>query len=207
MSEATKLSALIRTLNSSGHNPATSGNYSLRTDDGDGYVLVSESGIDKSQFREENLLPVNLQTGALHSSLKGSKRKSSDETAIHLCIYRETAANCVLHSHLLEVLLFADLFPNQDFIEIEKMEMLKAFSGVKTHETKVQIPCFENTQDIEELSTRIAPVIRNRTDLFGIILRGHGLYAWGSDVNQAKRHLEAFEYILKYYVWSKRSHR
>ena len=117
-------------------------------------------------------------------------------------MYRATDAGCVLHSHVLEGLLFADLYPDQDRIEVQGLELLKGFQGVKTHEQKVAIPCFENTQDIEGLA-QVAQKVIGQTPCFGFILRGHGLYVWGASVKEAKRHLEVFEYIFKYYLHSK----
>lgn len=198
--ESQKLAALVRTLNSTGHNPATSGNYSLRSKTLSEFSLVSESGIDKSQFSSDNFLPVNYQTHELHSSFKSSGRKSSDETAIHLAIYQTTSAQCVLHSHLLEALLFADLFPSQDVITIQGLELLKGFKGIKTHETAVKIPCFENTQDIVNFAPQLKTIIESLSPVYGFILRHHGLYVWGESVSDAKRHLEVFEYIFKYYL-------
>jgi methylthioribulose-1-phosphate dehydratase len=201
--EATKLAALVRALNLTGHNPATSGNYSLRSHSLPGFALVSESGVDKSSFTERHFLPVNFESGELHPAAKG--RRSSAETAIHLCLYRATPANCVLHSHLLEALLFADLHPAQPKLTVRGLELLKGFKGVTTHETTISIPCFENTQDIDRLAAEIAPAILPGSDrFFGLILRGHGLYVWGDSVDDAKRHLEVFEYVFKYYLARRR---
>lgn len=201
--EAQALAGLVRALNSSGHNPATSGNYSLRSADHQGMALVSESGVDKSLFTENNFLLVDIQTGQLEKSFKEAGRKSSDETAMHLAVYRGTRAGCVLHSHLLEGLLFADMFPDQDVIRVQGLELLKGFKGVKTHEIAIDIPCFDNTQDIDGLAPHVQEAI-SKEHVYGFILRGHGLYAWGSTVKEAKRHLEVFEYIFKYYVYSQR---
>ena len=111
--EMKKLATLVRVMNSLGHNPATSGNYSLRSKTSPEIALVSESGIDKSKFTEENFLPLYIANREMHEDYKPTGRKSSDETDIHLTIYQITKANCVLHSHLLDSLLFADLFPGK----------------------------------------------------------------------------------------------
>ncbi len=202
MLEEEKLATLIRKLNESGHNPATSGNYSLRHELASEYVLVSESGIDKSQFLEKNFLPVSLKTKKVKEEPVFAGRKPSDETALHLCIFQNTNAHCVLHSHLLESLLFANLYPNKDHVYFEGMELLKGFKGIKTHEVKVPVLFFENTQDIDELSVRVAKKLIEFPQTFGIILRHHGLYAWGDSVASAKRHLEVFEYLFNYYLRS-----
>ena len=202
--EMKKLAQLVRILNIHGHNPATSGNYSLRSQTSPDIALVSESGIDKSKFTEHNFLPLYFQTREMHPSYVGMNRKSSDETDIHLSLYQITNANCVLHSHMLEGLLFADLFPGQEFATMRGLELLKGFKGVKTHNVEINIPCFENTQDIRALAEEIKPAILSQKNNYGLLLRGHGLYVWGDSVEEAKRHLEVFEYIFRYYIRSNR---
>ena len=78
-------------------------------------------------------------------------------------------------------------------------EMLKALRGVTTHETQVRVAIFDNTQDIPGLASLLAarladgdPALRH-----GFLIRGHGLYAWGQDVNEARRHVEALEFLME----------
>jgi methylthioribulose-1-phosphate dehydratase len=200
LEEMKKLASLVRVMNSLGHNPATSGNYSIRSKTIPETAMVSESGIDKSKFTEENFLSLNYSTRILDKSFSESGRKSSDETDIHLTIYQITNANCVLHSHLLDSLLFADLFPENNFATIKGLELMKGFKGIKTHTEEIEIPIFENTQNIKSLAESIKPAILKSTNNFGLLLRGHGVYVWGESVEDAKRHLEVFEYIFKYYL-------
>lgn len=202
--EMKKLANLVRIMNIQGHNPATSGNYSLRSKTSPNMAMVSESGIDKSKFTEDNFIPVNYQTREMDPEYKSLGKKSSDETDIHLSIYQITDANCVLHSHMLDALLFADLFGKEDFAIIKDLELLKAFKGVKTHEVEIKIPMFENTQDIRALSETVKPAIMSSPNNYGLILKGHGIYIWGTSVEEAKKHLEVFEYLFKYYINKKR---
>lgn len=199
LGQAKQLAKLVRTLNQSGHNPATSGNYSLRSSTSPQYALVSESGIDKSLFTEDNLLLINIESKQQHESFASLGKKSSDETALHLAVYKATKANCVLHSHMLEGVLFAEMFPNQNMLSIKGLELLKGLKGIQTHEAQVQIPCFDNTQDIDSLADEVVKVL-GKGQYYSTILRGHGIYVWGENVEGAKRHLEVFEYIFKYYL-------
>jgi methylthioribulose-1-phosphate dehydratase len=204
--EMKKLASFVRVMNSLGHNPATSGNYSLRSKTSPNISLVSESGIDKSKFSEDNFLPIYFETRKMHPDYINMNRKSSDETDIHLTLYQITNANCVLHSHLLDSILFADLFYGKPYATIEGLELMKGFRGIKTHDLKIDIPCFENTQDIALLSEQIKPAILANQNNYGLLLRGHGVYVWGDSVEEAKRHLEVFEYIFKYYLNSRRGY-
>jgi methylthioribulose-1-phosphate dehydratase len=196
-----ELSTLVRELNFKGHNPATSGNYSHRSTNNLDQAFISESGIDKSQFDATHFIPLNIHTKERPDFF--SYRKTSDETDLHLAIYRGTNANCVLHSHMLEALLFSNLYVNQNEIAITGLELIKAFKGMTTHEETLIIPVFENTQDIESLGKVVEEVISKMIKSYGVLLRGHGIYVWGESLKDAKRHLEAFEYLFKYYLAKK----
>lgn len=203
-----KLAELIRVLNSSGHNPATSGNYSLRPTTSTDYAIVSESGVDKSKFDVDNFLPVFFNNHEIHPLFQRGDRKSSDETDLHLAIYESTDAGCILHSHKVEALLFANMFPKTNYASIEGLELLKGLKGIQTHETRIEIPLFENTQDIKNLAVNLKQVLEttrsNEIKVYSIILRGHGIYVWGETVEDAKRHLEVFDYLFTYQLEMRR---
>jgi len=75
--------------------------------------------------------------------------------------------------------------------------MLKGLSGVKTHTHKESVPIIENSQDYIALSHVIDTVIKENKGLHGIYLRRHGLYTWGENVAEAKRHVEIFEFLFE----------
>jgi len=39
--------------------------------------------------------------------------------------------------------------------------------------------------------------LMRHADSHGFLLRGHGLYTWGRDVTEAKRHVEVLEFLLE----------
>jgi methylthioribulose-1-phosphate dehydratase len=43
--------------------------------------------------------------------------------------------------------------------------------------------------------------------LWGYLINGHGLYAWGSDMAEARRHLDAFEFLLGCELEMRKLHR
>lgn len=202
--ENIKLAELVRVLNSKGHNPATSGNYSTRSKIYQNGIWISESGIDKSLFTGKNFLLVDQDSGNFLGEYQNSGRKASDETAIHLAIYRSSLAQCVLHSHILESILFAEIYSGSEVINIRGLELLKGFKGIQSHEEEIKIPCFQNSQDISNLAKNIEKQLA-QVRAFGFILRGHGIYVWGDSVSEAKRHLEVFEYIFKYHFLAKQA--
>ncbi len=198
--EAKKLAFLVRSLHVTGHNPATSGNYSFRSSVFPQHAYISQSGVDKSAFAASHLIPVDVATGEIAAPARAENVRISDEAPVHLQVYRSTSARCVLHSHLLDAVLFADLFPGQKEVAISGLELLKGFRGIKSHEASVPVPLFENTQDMSDLAVRLGRVLEGGPEVYGFILRRHGLYVWGQSVSEAKRHLEVFEYVFKYHL-------
>jgi len=77
--------------------------------------------------------------------------------------------------------------------------MLKGLSGIKTHETTFNLVIFPNTQDIAALSQEVeARLLDPENPLrHGFLLSGHGLYTWGQDVAEARRHVEVLEFLLE----------
>jgi methylthioribulose-1-phosphate dehydratase len=56
----------------------------------------------------------------------------------------------------------------------------------------------QNSQDMLALSQMVPHCIN--PEVPGLILQGHGLYAWGDTPFEAKRHVEIWEYLFQYRV-------
>lgn len=84
---------------------------------------------------------------------------------------------------------------------IEGLEMLKGLDGIRTHHCQISIPVLDNDQDLARLSAAAEPHLQDAPH--GILIAGHGLYAWGRDLEQAMRHLEILEFLLEQ-TWRQR---
>jgi methylthioribulose-1-phosphate dehydratase len=80
-------------------------------------------------------------------------------------------------------------------VRLEGYELLKAFEGNRTHDMAVDVPVLANSQDMHTLAAQVDALL-DRQPLWGYLIDGHGLYAWGADMAQARRHLDAFEFLL-----------
>jgi methylthioribulose-1-phosphate dehydratase len=47
------------------------------------------------------------------------------------------------------------------------------------------------------LAETIRETLNQHKDAHGFLLRRHGLYTWGENLAQAKRHIEIFEFLLE----------
>ena len=84
---------------------------------------------------------------------------------------------------------------DQGQVRLRDYELFKALHGHTTHEAEVELPVVPNAQDMDVLTASVDKVL-TRMDSWGYLIAGHGLYAWGRDINEARRHLEAFEFML-----------
>jgi methylthioribulose-1-phosphate dehydratase len=75
--------------------------------------------------------------------------------------------------------------------------MLKGLASVRTHEHREWLPILENSQDMASLEREIERTLQVYPNAHGFLLRRHGLYTWGQDLAQAKRHVEILEFLLE----------
>jgi methylthioribulose-1-phosphate dehydratase len=188
----TELCTLARWCGARGWVPATSGNFSYRAPRR-GTFWISRSGTDKSTMSREDLLEVN-EVGEVVLGY-GSP---SAETGLHLLIYRERPeANAIAHVHTVWNTLLSERCVNAGCVEIGGYELLKGLAGVDSHAHRERVPVIRNTQDYAALGEEMNAVLKGNPDAHGVLLSGHGLYTWGTSVAEARRHLEAFEFLFE----------
>jgi len=170
----------------------TSGNFSAVVTRDPLTLAITSTGIDKGALRAEKIVQIDDQGNSLESSLRASA-----EARLHLMIAGELGANAVLHTHSVWSTLLSELEASRGGISIEGYEMLKGLRGVSTHQHREWLPIFENSQDIAALSDLVIAQLRQNPNVHGFLLRGHGLYTWGGDLGEAKRHVEILEFLLE----------
>ena len=179
----------VRELAHAGWTPATSSNFSRRLDDQ--HAAITVSGRDKGKLTEADIMVVDFDGKAV-----GTDNRPSAETLLHTQLYKRfPEIGCVLHTHSLVQTVASRLFAPQGHVRFEDYELQKAFAGNTTHDDAMDVPVFANTQDMVELAAKVEAALDGQC-LWGYLIEGHGLYAWGRDMAEARRHLEAFEFLL-----------
>ncbi|MFM9862905.1 MAG: methylthioribulose 1-phosphate dehydratase [Micropepsaceae bacterium] len=167
--------------------PATSGNFSVRIDSTD--CAITASGSDKTKLTTDGVIRAPF-TGGVHP-------RQSAEAPLHYLMYRlSPSIGAVTHVHAQSAVLASLALAKDGHVRIEGLELLKAFAGVKTHETHLDVPVFENEQDMDALAARVESRLKAGGLGWGFLLAGHGIYVWGKDVAEALRHLDAFDYLF-----------
>ncbi len=179
--------ALAHHCGAKGWIPATSGNFSVRIDAN--HAAITASGGDKAKLTTDGVIVADIG-GPAHP-------RASAEAPLHLALYRVSPnIGAVAHVHSMGAVLASLHFQKTGHVTLEGLELLKAFRGTTTHETSLDVPIFDNTQDMDGLAVEVEKHFRGKPLGFGLLLAGHGLYAWGRDTADTLRHLDAFDYLF-----------
>lgn len=170
----------------------TSGNFSAVVTERPLRLAITPTGLDKGALGGGQFLEIDEAARVV----RGDGLPSA-ETGLHLAIVRTLGAGAVLHTHSMWSTLLSDSFAPEGAVPLEGFEMLKGLSGVRTHEHRESLPIFENSQDIPRLALQVQALLQRDSAVHGFLIRRHGLYTWGKDLSEAKRHVEILEFLLE----------
>lgn len=187
------MTGLIRWINNRGWSPGTSTNYSFIHPELDDIVVISKSGVDKSLFSSDDFMHVDLHGEPTNLY---SEFKPSAETLIHTELYKLfPKTKVILHTHSKASTLLSFLDEPLGFVAFSGYEVLKGLPNTSTHEALVRIPIFKNDQDMPRF-TKQFKTFEVSLGNNAFLMEKHGLYVWGETFEEAKRHLEIYEYLL-----------
>lgn len=173
-----------------GWTPATSSNFSMRIDDNT--IAVTVSGRDKGALSADDVMAVSLDGEAV-----GSADYPSAETNLHLQVYRRRAdIGAILHTHSRDQTVASRMFAHEGIVSLQGWELQKALTGYASHESRLDVPVFANSQDMADIEQSVAAWLDEGKPLYAYLIEGHGLYTWGRDMPEARRHLEALDFLL-----------
>ena len=191
--QAQELVELIHAIHAKGWSPATSTNYSFRNSAET--IAISQSGIDKSKFNIDHFMLMDFDGMLLPQY---AQLKPSAETLLHLVLYQENPhIQVILHTHSVYATVLSRQWEHTGGLVLEGYEMLKALPNIGTHEVAVTIPIFANTQNIQHLSEDFRLMYQSYPSMPAYLIAGHGIYTWGRSLAEAKRSLEALEFLLE----------
>ncbi|MBI1247135.1 methylthioribulose 1-phosphate dehydratase [bacterium] len=184
-----------------GWSVGTSSNYSVVVNRSPLQLLVTASGMDKGRLKANDFVRCNYDGNQVDASNMPTtdQPRSSAETGLHVVLARMEGVGAVLHTHSVWGTLISDTFADSGEVVIEGYEMLKGLAGIKTHQHAEHVPIFENTQDIPRLAEKVEKRLHDESlpPIHGFLIRNHGLYTWGEDLAEARRHIEIYEFLFE----------
>lgn len=202
----------------------TGGGMSIKTGD---TALIAPSGVDKESLNPEDIFEVKISDASTCSDYEvvdgseNSEHKLSACTPLFFAAYLLRDAGAVIHSHSINAFLASriSILETNDSknsitlqrsiraknnaaigeILLTKMEMLKGISGLE-YESVHRIPVIANTAQEAELKESLEKAIQEYPEAYAVVVENHGVYTWGKDASEAKRHAECYDYLLHAYV-------
>jgi methylthioribulose-1-phosphate dehydratase len=173
----------------------TSGNFSAVVSRDPLQLAITSTGLDKGTLTAGQFLQIDGTCDVVRGD-----GKPSAESLLHVTVVRELNAGAVLHTHSVWSTVLSGLHAAEGGITLEGYEMLKGLEGVGTHKHREWLPILENSQDMIELAEKVSATLRQTSKIHGFLLREHGLYTWGSSLQEARRHVEILEFLMEVLV-------
>ena len=170
----------------------TAGNLSARTSNDS--IWITASGQNKGELTQEHFLKVDLSGKILYSP---PKLRPSAETSIHTAVYKKYPdMYACLHVHMLESNWVCEDYSDNK-IPLAKLEMLKGF-GWKPSMGTPCIHVIENFEYVPKIAEEMDTILSPNDIIPGFLIRGHGITAWGKNIQEARNRLELFSYIFSF---------
>lgn len=184
---------IITAIHARGWAAGTGGNFSRVLTRDPLRLQMAPSGVDKGRLTAETLITVDAG-----GQVVAGNGKASAETLLHLALVEAAGAGAVLHSHSVFGTVLSRSCAPAGQVVFEGYEMQKGLAGITTHDCAVRLPILPNTQDMQAASDTVRQRLAAGENFpYGLLLAGHGLYAWGEDLMTAYRHLEILEFLLE----------
>jgi methylthioribulose-1-phosphate dehydratase len=171
----------------------TSGNLSAVVESEPLTLAITPSGAFKGELTPERILRIDARAKAIGDD----EARPSAEALLHVEIVRARRAGAVFHTHSVWGTVLSDLHAADGGFLIEGYEMLKGLTGVQTHAHGEWLPIVENDQDMPRLAGVVADTLARHPAAHGFLIVRHGLYTWGADLDEARRHVEILEFLFQ----------
>ena len=180
---------------------ATAGNLSI-LDSSKSTLHITASGRDKSKLTPHDFIQIDLTSKNPIDNTRNLK--PSAETSIHTALYSlYPSISCVLHVHTPSscALEFGLSKANPvHWIDLPNSEILKAF-GDFTEEPNLKVLAVHNHGHVPDIASEMMHSLKNHPSKVPFFLiENHGITAWGQNVYDANKNLEAAEFVLQVMV-------
>ncbi|KAB2328494.1 methylthioribulose 1-phosphate dehydratase [Cytobacillus depressus] len=169
----------------------TSGNLAIKVSCEPLRFLVTASGKDKRKRTSEDFLLVDRDGKAVEET----QLRPSAETLLHCAVFQKTAAGCCLHVHTVANNVISELYGVDGKVTFQYQELIKAFD-LWEEDAELTIPIIHNHAHIPALAEEFGEHIQ--ADKGAVLIRNHGITVWGKDGFEAKKLLEACEFLFQY---------
>ena len=162
-----------------------------------GRIYMAPSGVQKELLAPESIFELDEDGEVKGGPPAASGFTMSQCRPLFLAAMRAPpqgrGAGAVIHTHGKHA-LFATLAFEREVV-LTELEMMKGLAGVGYDDVHA-VPIIENTAQECDLTDTLSAAIRAYPKAHAVLVRRHGMYVWGKDWREAKRHAECYDYLL-----------
>lgn len=160
-------------------------------------LFIKASGTDIKRCKLSNIVEVDMNNFDLK---KFEKNKPSVDTEIHIKLYKYLKnINCIIHSHCEYSTIVSQLNIEPECYGTTHADFFKGKIPLSNRIKKVNKSNYEY-QVAQSILLRLK---KTKINYPGILLRDHGVFAWGKSEKEALDNLIAIEYICRLYIKTK----
>eukprot|EP00522_Entomoneis_paludosa_P013837 CAMPEP_0172447276 /NCGR_PEP_ID=MMETSP1065-20121228/6605_1 /TAXON_ID=265537 /ORGANISM="Amphiprora paludosa, Strain CCMP125" /LENGTH=583 /DNA_ID=CAMNT_0013198523 /DNA_START=6 /DNA_END=1757 /DNA_ORIENTATION=- len=161
-------------------------------------VFVAPSGIQKEDMIGDDIFELDMNRNIVVPPKTPNLRQSAC-TPLWYVVYKERpSAVCVIHTHSMHAQMATLLDPTEKAksLKITHLEMLKGV-GNHAYDDVLEVPIIDNRPSEDQLADQLREAVRSYPKCNAVLVRRHGLYAWGDSWEQAKTQCESFDYLFQ----------
>ncbi|KAL7580175.1 hypothetical protein ACA910_012926 [Epithemia clementina (nom. ined.)] len=161
-------------------------------------VFVAPSGIQKEDMIGDDVFELDMDRNIVVAPKTPNLRQSAC-TPLWYVVYQERPrAVCVIHTHSMHAQMASLLDPEEKekTLKITHLEMLKGV-GNHAYDDVLEVPIIDNRPSEDLLADQLREAVRKYPKANAVLVRRHGLYAWGDSWEQAKTQCESFDYLFQ----------
>lgn len=167
----------------------TGGGISIRSG---ARVFMAPSGVQKERIQPDDLFVLS-GAGEIVERPVDQGLQPSECQSLFFNAYTLRDAGAVIHSHSLNAMLVTLVF--DDVFRVTHLEMMKGITGVGYHDV-CEVPIIDNAARESQLAGAMAAAMEAHPQAHAVLVRRHGVYVWGRDWKQAKKHAECYDYLF-----------
>jgi methylthioribulose-1-phosphate dehydratase len=168
----------------------TGGGISIRLDD---RVFMAPSGVQKELLEPSMIFELTLGGDVVDGPAPSTGFTVSQCRPLFLAAMKLRGAGAVIHGHSRHAVV-ASLMQPGDFV-VTHLEMLKGLAGVGYDDVHA-VPVIDNTAHECDLADSLSAAIERAPKAHAVLVRRHGIYVWGRDWIEAKRHAECYDHLF-----------
>jgi len=161
-------------------------------------VFVAPSGVQKEDMVGDDVFELDMD-GQVVAPPKTPMLRQSACTPLWYVVYnRVPSAMCVIHTHSMNAQLATLLDPTEksEALRITHLEMIKGV-GNHSYDSVLEVPIIDNRPSEDLLAEQLDAAILKYPKCNAVLVRRHGIYAWGDSWEQAKAQCESFDYLFE----------